>query len=55
MQVLNWDLFIEGVFRDIEEVWDVVGEFVELYNKKWLIEKLGFKSQKRSLKGILCK
>jgi hypothetical protein len=30
-------------FESIEEVRKAVGEFVEIYNEEWLIEKNGFK------------
>lgn len=32
------------VFQTIDEVRDVVREFVERYNAEWLIEKNGFRS-----------
>jgi len=32
------------VFRDIEEVREAVGQFVENYNHKWLLAKLGYQS-----------
>jgi putative transposase len=31
-------------FRNIEEVREAVGQFVERYNAKWLLEKLGYQS-----------
>jgi len=32
------------IFRNIEEVREAVRQFVELYNAKWLLEKLGYQS-----------
>lgn len=32
------------LYRNIEELRDAVGAFVEKYNRHWLVEKLGFKS-----------
>jgi transposase InsO family protein len=32
------------IFRNIEEVREAVHRFVELYNAKWLLEKLGYQS-----------
>ena len=33
-----------GVFRTIDEVREAVGSFVALYNERWLLQKLGYKS-----------
>ena len=39
------DQILEGrVFRNIDEVREAVGRFVDLYNEQWLLEKLGYKS-----------
>lgn len=36
---------LEGrVFRNLEEIREAVGRFVELYNEEWLVEKLGHQS-----------
>lgn len=31
-------------FRDVEEVREAVGRFVQAYNQEWLVEKLGYRS-----------
>jgi transposase InsO family protein len=43
------------IFRNLEEVRQAVAAFVELYNREWLVEKLGYRSplQMRADYGIL--
>ena len=39
------DQILDGrIFRNIDEVREVVGRFVALYNEQWLLQKLGYKS-----------
>lgn len=41
------------IFRNIEEVREVMKEFVERYNKEWLVAKLGYKSPAEARKEWL--